>query len=52
MKALIYDGLQIAGLGLVVAGSWALWGWGSAALIAGAALIVLPMLELHLLRRG
>lgn len=51
MNRIVYDGLQIAGLALATAGTWVSYGLGAAAMVAGAGLVVIPMLELHLFRR-
>lgn len=52
MKAMIYDALQLSGLLIMTSGVWNLCGGAWAAIIGGAALLVVPMLELHLARRA
>jgi hypothetical protein len=51
-RALLFDVIQGAGLALIGAGAWATWGAATAAIVTGALLIGITLLELHLLRRG
>lgn len=50
MNRAIYDLLQLAGLALIAGGVWVKWGGASAAMVAGALLIAVPMVELKLFR--
>lgn len=47
MKRLVYDAVQTFGLAFITAGSWGLWGWATACLVAGALLMAVPLLELR-----
>jgi hypothetical protein len=52
-RAIFFDVVQAAGLGILAAGLWAQFGGPVAAIAGGTALIVLPLLEVALLgRRG
>lgn len=50
MTRIVYDVLQLAGLGLVVAGVRLALGWAAAMIVAGALLIGFTLLEAFLFR--
>jgi hypothetical protein len=51
MSRVIYDGLQLAGLLLVVAGTSAQFGWPAGMIVGGGLLIGFTLLEAILFRR-
>lgn len=52
MRRVILDALQLAGLGLIAAGAAVSFGLGAALMVAGGLLIVVPLVEAQLFRRG
>ena len=52
MKRAILDIVQCVGLLLIGGGIWAQWGGALAALVTGVLLVLVPMVELHLIRKG
>jgi hypothetical protein len=50
-RAIFFDVVQAIGLAILAAGLWAQCGPAIAAIAVGAGLIVLPIIEIELLRR-